>query len=352
LLKVFTKIESIKEQWGEIKLHNFLDINFLQIYYQKHKQIKHLFIIDNNVRLYAHIFKLTFNKTKNYLQSNSIMNIFMSFINFDILYINNSFITNVPAFISDKAINLKQLLNTIKHNYSIIVIPDFLFDKMVVKDDHYSKIEVEEEMVLDIKNEWNELDDYISDLKMKYRKKLKHIINSTSNLKIRNLNVDDLEVYAVNIKELFNQVAKSSQFKGPEFNTDSYMLFIKQDFMNFYGYFLDDKLVGFSSLIKNEKILYSYFVGFDKNLNKSFPIYGRILSENINTAIKLKKKRIILGRTANEYKSNFGAYPIRSYIYLKITNKFLRAILRPIYSKLRIKKWIQRHPFKDRITEN
>ena len=38
-------------------------------------------------------------------------------------------------------------------------------------------------------------------------------------------------------------------------------------------------------------------------------------------AIHLKKERLILGRTANEYKSNFGAVPIKSYIYLKIENK-------------------------------
>jgi hypothetical protein len=351
MLEVFTKIESIQQRWGEIKMPDFLHINFLHTYYEKHNQIKHLFILGKNMRLYAHIFNLTFNNTKNYLKNNSITNIFISLINFDVLYITNSFITNVPAFISDKSINLKQLLYSIKHNYSIIVIPDFLFDKMVVEDYHYSKIEVEEEMVLDLRKEWSGFEDYSSDLKKKYRKKLKQIIKKTCDLKIRNLDVDELKVYANDIKKLFNQVAKSSQFRGPEFNTDSYMSFVKQDFMNVYGFFYHDKLVGFSSIIKKEKVLYSYFVGFDKSLNKLFPLYGRILVENINTAIKLKKERIILGRTANEYKSNFGAYPIKSYVYLKIKNKFLRAILKPVYSKLRIKEWIQRHPFKDRCIE-
>ena len=118
------------------------------------------------------------------------------------------------------------------------------------------------------------------------------------------------------------------------------------------GYFLNNELIGFLSEIQKEKMLYSYFVGFDKNLNKSFPIYGRILIENITIAIRIKKERLILGRTANEYKSNFGAFPIKSYIYLKVENKFLRAILRPIYSKLRINKWTQRSPFKNEIPYN
>ena len=85
---------------------------------------------------------------------------------------------------------------------------------------------------------------------------------------------------------------------------------------------------------------------FDYHINKSIPIYGRILLENINTAIKLRKNRLILGRTANEYKSNFGAVPIRSFVYLKVRNKFMRALFRPIYSRLSINEWIQRNPFK------
>ena len=348
MLKVFTKIESVQKQWGAIKIPDFLNINFLQVYYQNHPHVKHLFVVDTDMRLYAHIFKITFNKTKNYLKSNSVANIFLSFINFDVLYLTNSYITNVPAFVSNKAINLKQLLNTIKHNYSLIVIPDFLFEKMIVEDVNYTKIEVEQEMVLDIRINWSGLEDYISDLKKKYRNKVKSIIKQTNNLEIRNLDSNDLEVYAMDMQTLFNQVARSSRFKGPEFNTASFGSFVSQGFMSVDGYFLNDKLVGFSSEIHKEEMLYSYFVGFDKSLNKSFPIYGRILLESITRAIKLKKERLILGRTANEFKSNFGAYPIKSFVYLKVENRFLRAVLRPIYSKLSVSKWIMRNPLKSK----
>ena len=59
-------------------------------------------------------------------------------------------------------------------------------------------------------------------------------------------------------------------------------------------------------------------MGFDKQLNKKTPIYGRILLQNISSAIRQRKSFLVLGRTANEYKSNFGAYPIKSFIYIKI----------------------------------
>ena len=105
-------------------------------------------------------------------------------------------------------------------------------------------------------------------------------------------------------------------------------------------------MVGFSTLIHTEKISYSYFVGFDKKINKSTPIYGRILIENIKYAVKVKSDTLILGRTANEYKSNFGAVPIKSHIYLKAKNKILNTILKPVYKKLSLTEWRKRNPFK------
>ena len=176
MLQVFSEIKNVKEIWGKINLSNFLNIHFLQAYYEKNKQVKHLFILNQNMRLYAHIFKLNFSKAKNYLPKNPVINIFLNLIKFNVLYLTNSYITNVPAFKSSKTINLSQLIYVIKYSYSMIVIPDFLFSNMIVKDNNYQKIEVEEEMCLDIRTNWNKLEDYMSDLKMKYRKKIKKII--------------------------------------------------------------------------------------------------------------------------------------------------------------------------------
>ena len=346
MLQVFTKIEDVPQQWEDLESPDFLHLKFLAIYYKNHPQVKHLFAMDEDMRLYAHIFNITFNKTKNYAKGNSIISFLLKIINFKVLYLTNSYLTNVPAFISNKAINLKELHANIKEKSNITVIPDFLFEKMIVEDEDYTKIEVEEEMVLDINKEWRELTDYISDLKKKYRIKVNRIINETTDLEIRNLGKQDLASYAAEMQILFDQVARSSRFKGPEFNTDSFKSFVSQGFMRVEGYFLDKKLLGFSSVIEHEKMLYSYFVGFDKQLNSSIPIYGRILLENITAAIKLKKDRLVLGRTANEYKSNFGAYPMKSFVYLKVENRFLRAILRPFLNELRISQWIQRKPFK------
>ena len=163
------------------------------------------------------------------------------------------------------------------------------------------------------------------------------------------MNENDIKLYSEKIQDLFFQVINESNFTGPLFNTDSFSLLIKKDIFKLYGYFVDNNLIAFSSEIHQDKILYSYYVGFEKSLNKVFSIYPRILIETINNAITLKKDKVIFGRTANEFKSNFGARPVKSHVYIKVNNRYLRIILYPILKRLTLKKWNKRNPFKENV---
>jgi hypothetical protein len=345
LLKVIANISKEKEGWDKVKVNNFLHSSFLEIFYINHPKIKHLFVFDTHIRLYAHIFELNFHKTVNYI-NNKLFVFVIKFIKFDVLYLTNSFLTNIPAFYSNKQIDLKEFLQILQYNYSLLIIPDFVFKNITADKNEFSKIEVEEEMVLNINERWNLLDNYISDLRKRYRKKIIKIINLTSKLEVKSLNSADLVFYADNIQDLFNQVLNESRFSGPLFNTNSFSLLVKKDIFKVYGYFINNNLIAFSSEIHQDKTLYSYYTGFNKSLNKTFPIYGRILIETINNAIKLKMNKVVFGRTANEFKSNFGAIPIKSYVYIKVKNKYLNIILKPIFKSLRIKDWTKRNPFK------
>ena len=345
MLKVITNLSKAKEEWDKVKGSDFIHSSFLEIFCVNHPKIKHLFVIDTQIRLYAHIFELNFDKTANYI-NNKLLVLFIKFIKFDVLYLTNSFLTNIPTFFANKQIDLKELLSVLQYNYSLLIIPDFVFTNLSTEKNEFSKIEVEEEMVLEIRDKWNVIENYIYDLRMKYRNKVKKIINLSSELEVKLLSSDDLVFYADNIQDLFTQVINESSFNGPLFNTNSFSLLVKKDIFKVYGFFLNNKIVAFSSEIHQDKTLYSYYTGFDKSLNKSFPIYGRILIETINNAIKLKMNKVVFGRTANEFKSNFGAIPIKSYVYIKVKNKYLNILLKPIFKRLSIKNWIKRNPFK------
>ena len=82
------------------------------------------------------------------------------------------------------------------------------------------------------------------------------------------------------------------------------------------------------------------------NLNKSMPIYGRILTEHIKNAIKFNVNSLVFGRTANEFKSNFGAKPIKSFVYIRVKNRILHFFLKSLFSRLSDNDWIIRSPFK------
>ena len=345
MLKLITNINDVRKEWDKVTVSDFLHSSFLEIFYINHPRIKHLFILDSRVRLYAHIFELNFDKTANYVK-NRLLSFFIKFIKFDVLYLTNSFITNIPSFVSNRKIELKELISIIGYNYSLLIIPDFVFKNIDTGNDEFSKIEVEEEMVLKISDKWIVLDDYISDLRKKYRNKIKKIFHLSSEIEIKPLNSDDLVFHAYNIQDLFAQVVSESRFSGPLFNINSFSLLVKKDIFKVYGYFLNNDLIGFSSEIHQGKTLYSYYTGFDKLLNKTYSIYGRILIESINNAIELKMNNIVFGRTANEFKSNFGAIPIKSYIYIKFRNKYLNIFFKPIFKRFKIKSWIKRSPFK------
>ena len=344
-MKVYTDIAKIKKEWDKFNISYFIHSTFLEVFYINHPQIKHLFVINKDMRLYAHIFELRFDKIVRYLK-NKRLALFVKFLKFDVLCLTNSFITNIPSFSSKHKINLDKFLSVLKYKYTLLVIPDFVFNNITTEKNEFCKIEVEGDMVLEIHNKWRDLDSYISDFRKKYRKKIKKFLNLSSEIEIKRMNANDLVFYSDKIKELFYQVINESKFSGPLFNTDSFLLLIEKDTFKVYGYFINNDLIAFSSEIHQDKILYSYYVGFDKLLNKTFSIYPRILLESINNAIVLKMDKVVFGRTANEFKSNFGAKPITSYIYIKGKNRYLHIMLNLIFKRLAVKSWVRRSPFK------
>ena len=196
------------------------------------------------MRLYANIFELRFDKIVRYLR-NKRLGLFVKLLKFDVLYLTNSFITNIPAFVSKNKINLDKFLSVLQYNYTLLVLPDFVFNNITTEKNQFCKIEVEGDIVLEIHNKWHDLDSYISDFRKKYRKKIKKFLNSSSEIEIRPMSANDLVFYSDNIKDLFSQVINESKFSGPLFNTDSFVSLIKKDIFKVYGYFINNDLIAF-----------------------------------------------------------------------------------------------------------
>ena len=355
-LKVFNDISKLKKDTWEKYFDNdnlFVNYNFLTQFSKYHKNFEHLFIVNGKNRFYGNIFNVKLQGLKNY-SKNFIFRFILGLFDFNFFYLTNSQITNASSFDIKENFSLEKIISKVTNEKKInfVVIPDYLFqnskNNFYLQD--YVKVEIEEDMKLTISSKWNDFNSYKSDLKTKYRKKINTIFKNSNSLKIRVLTRSDLSTYKSEMQNLFNDVIKTNKFQGPKFNVEFFQSIISDfDSFNVYGYFLDNQMVAFSSEFLNNENLYSYFVGINYNLNKKYSIYERILCEAINNAIKNKNKNVIFGRTANEFKSNFGAVPKRSYVYFKAQNKFVAILLKEFLKNIKPKSWIQRNPFKESI---
>jgi hypothetical protein len=110
---------------------------------------------------------------------------------------------------------------------------------------------------------------------------------------------------------------------------------------------LNEKLVGFHTLLLNDETLETYFLGYDETIQKENMLYLNMLYNMTEYGIEKGFKRIIFGRTALEIKSSIGAKPVNMSGFIfhnnKLINKFMEKIFKQLEPELN---WQQRHPFK------
>ena len=106
-------------------------------------------------------------------------------------------------------------------------------------------------------------------------------------------------------------------------------------------------MIGFSSNILLNNTMYAHFVGLDYQVNHQFELYSKMLYDKIEYAIENKVELIKFGRTASEFKSNFGAIAQSNIGYVYDSSGILLSLLSPLIKLIKEKKWHQRNPFKE-----
>ncbi len=350
---------------------SFLSLPFKLAFEQHHKSnIKHLYYIaddkENKAIGYAQEFSVQGDKIRDYQRKNNvrinIFNLILKLLNLKVVALGNGLLTNISNFSSVKLSNnidfFKSLLLLIQKNLSAdkFIIPDHFFKELKVEKPNevfpeLIRVVVDQDMHLKISKDWNTFEDYTKALKKKYRSRLKSVMKKSEYIEIKVLTQTELVKHAEKMQELFDNVHQKSAFGISPFNTSIYTDLIDSDNpkCQVFAYFLADEMIAFSSELKDGNNLYSYFIGLDYRYNKSHCLYERILNETIKSAISNKKSNLILGRTAAEFKSNVGAQPIHSEIFVYLKNPILRRLLRPVLENIQPGNWIQRNPFKEII---
>lgn len=322
-----------KEELIGIALAQFIDLSHLETYGERDKKLK--------------------TWVRNYLFSR-----FSS----KLLFIGNNMLSGQNAFAAKDQTAIPEILQTLKqaafdinqHSKNHLTsFKDFMpsdlpnFDQAVFKKD--LKFTSQPNMIFEINPLWNQEDDYVNALTKKYRDQYKRSRNKASGIEKRKLTLDEIEDQQDIIYDLYLHVAEHAPFNTFYLPKNHFYVLkekLRDDFM-LYGYFMDGKLIGFNTLIKNGKSLDTYFLGYDDKIQKEKMLYLNMLYDMIACGISLKFSNIIFGRTALEIKSSVGAIDTPMFGFMRHSQPLINQFLGRIFNYLEPETaWKRRSPFK------
>lgn len=204
-------------------------------------------------------------------------------------------------------------------------------------------------MIFELPKHWQNNEDYISAFSKKYRDQYKRAHKKADGIAIRELSLEEITSYEERIYELYHHVAKNAPFNTFFLAKSHFSVFKKNcgDRFRLTGYFWEEKLIGFHSLLLNGNVLETYFLGYDEQIQKEKMLYLNMLYNMTQFGIENQFKKIIFGRTALEIKSSIGAEPVMMSGFIYHTNTWINKLMPKLFPQLEPSlAWQQRHPFK------
>lgn len=205
-------------------------------------------------------------------------------------------------------------------------------------------------MELEIPAEWNELADYENALKHKYAQRLRKLRQSWQSLEIRALTTSEITANKDQLYALYRQVSDHQQVRMGFLSPDFFPLLRRfyGDDLKVWGVYADGKMIAFLSAWTKGDVFDMFYIGFDYERNAALFLYFNILFFSLEQAILLKKKKLILGRTALDAKARLGCRPryLSTFIYIK--NRRIRNYVIRAQQQMTTQEgsWESRHPFK------
>lgn len=281
----------------------------------------------------------------------------------DVMILGNNMLTGQNGFYFDTSkINVDEIIRLLDDaakevqqkigKTSLVIYKDYQLDFINYFEDNkkdFYRFSVQPNMILNLNEDWSDFEDYINDFSTKYRTRAKSARKKSSEIRKKELSLNEVKNLSKEMNFLYQNVAENAPF-NTFFLTENHFENMKENLsQNFrvFGYFLDEKLIGFYTLILNNKDVDTYFLGYDKELQKEKQIYLNMLLDMVEFGINERFCRIIFGRTALEIKSTIGAEPVEIFGLIKHNNLLINQFIESIFNSLNPTiKWIQRKPFK------
>lgn len=219
----------------------------------------------------------------------------------------------------------------------------------LVQQYQYSEFEFQPSMITQLREDWNTFEDYLAAMSSKYRVRAKNARKKGKELERRALSAAEIKSLQAEIYRLYQNVVDTADVNMAQLHPD-YFLKLKENLREQFqliGWFLDEQLVGFHTLIDNYHEIEAHFLGLDHQYNRSHKLYLNMLYEMTDYGITKGYKYVVFARTALEIKSSVGAEPHRMFCYVRhnknLPNRFLKSAVSYFEPNV---EWVQRHPFK------
>ncbi|MBW1297297.1 hypothetical protein [Aquimarina litoralis] len=296
--------------------------------------------------------------------SDTIKNTIMRSMDVKVLICGNLFSCGEHGFIYSNKItakeafeNLSDALREIRKTEksdkpSFILLKEFWPSSFAksdyIKKQDFREFSIDVNMVLEIHDNWETFDDYLSSMKTKFRTRTKKSFKKSEELIIKDLNAEEIDDYKNTIDTLYLSVIDKADFKIGKLDARTFKNLketLKDSFV-FKGYFLKDILVGFTSAFVLKDAVEANHIGIDYSFNKSHSIYQRMLYEYVDLAISRRVRELRLGRTAEIIKSSVGAKPVEMKLYARHGNSISNQLIKPLIELISPSEYEIRNPFK------
>lgn len=372
--KVYDSIESVKDVWKQIlPIGHHLNVEHLQLFENSNPEFvtfKYLIVensLGNPIGLaYLQFLNFNSNHYNNEVLNKPKLDHIKSYIlkqNTNLLICGNLFRINFQGFYFQDINNNHLILPVLKHfakknpykiNFTGLLLKDCIdqLPESDLKCNRYKSFSNDMSMNLKLRDTWTTFDDYKADLSRKYLQRANKIRKAKEKLNLKEFTLEDTIQNSKLLEQLYLNIASRQSIKMGLLNAQYFIEMKKALNENFklVGYYLENKLVAFSSYIFENNNLEVHYIGIDYMYNESHKLYFNIIYDGLEIAIDKKLDSVELGRTAMEAKASVGAMPVavNNYVWVKLG---LPTIVYNFFYKWfksnESDEWKNRNPFKN-----
>ena len=345
--KIYNTIHELPKNWDVVAVNNiFLQSSYLTVLEKSapsNMQCFYIGIFENQELIGVSLAQyLNINKLESFGERDKCFKTFIRnliFKNFGshALFIGNNMITGQNSYSFSKEIDFKNISEILIQSAQkiteyfkgngikihLVSFKDF-YEKcsMELKKHEFSNMyefSTQPNMILYLNENWKSKEDYVNSFSKKYRDQYKRAHKKFDGIVLKNLSLSEIIKQEDTLFELYHYVAKNAPFNTFFLSKNHFSTMKNQcgDKFLLFGYFLNEKLVGFHTFLLNGTVLETYFLGYDSQIQKENMLYLNMLYNMTEYGIESGFKKIIFGRTALEIKSSIGAVPVKmsGFIY-------------------------------------